>query len=263
MEQPPDNAAHQQQRNEDRDQRNADRYDGEADLARALDRRLQRRGAGLEMAEDVFHHHDRVIDHEADGDGQRHQRKIVQAVTEEIDDGDGAEQRQRHRGARNERGVDAAQEQQDHQHDQRARQRQRELDVLDRSANGLGAIDDDIEMDAGGNERAHSPQGGLDVVHGVDHVGAGLLEHQEHNGDVVAMQRAERDVLRSVDGLADVADMNRGAVAIGDDDAVVVVRLGQLIVGGDGEALLLAEQRTLGGVGGGVDERGSHVLQGE
>src|SRR5580704_10395608 len=114
VEQAADDAAHQQQRNEHRDQRNADRYDGEADLARALDRRLQRRGAGLEMAKDVFHDDDRVIDHETDGDRQRHQRKIVQTVTEEIDDGDGAQERQRHRGAGNERGLDAAQEQQDH-----------------------------------------------------------------------------------------------------------------------------------------------------
>ena len=44
-------------------------------------------------------------------------------------------------------------------------------------------------------------------------------------------------VLRAGDGVADVADANRRAVAIGDDDVVVVVGLGQLIVGGDGEAL--------------------------
>ena len=52
---------------------------GKADLARALDRRLQRCGAGLEMAENILHHDDGVVDHEADGDGQRHQRQIVQA----------------------------------------------------------------------------------------------------------------------------------------------------------------------------------------
>src|SRR6202030_681553 len=63
------------------------------------------------------------------------------------------------------------------------------------------------------------------------------------------------------DGPADVARVNRRAVAVGNDDVVVVVRLGQLIVGDDGEALLLAEQRALGHVGRGTGERGTHVLQ--
>ena len=70
VEQAADDAAHQQQRNEDGDQRNADRQHGEADFARALDRRLQRRRASFEVAEDVLDDDDGVVDHEADGDGQ-------------------------------------------------------------------------------------------------------------------------------------------------------------------------------------------------
>jgi hypothetical protein len=36
----------------------------------------------LDKARDVLDHHDRIIDEEADGDGQRHQREIVEAVAE-------------------------------------------------------------------------------------------------------------------------------------------------------------------------------------
>ena len=79
-EQAADDAAHQQQRNEYGDQRDADGHDGEADLARALERRLQRRQTGLDVPVDVLQHHDGIIDHETDGDGQRHQRQVVQAV---------------------------------------------------------------------------------------------------------------------------------------------------------------------------------------
>ena len=34
----------------------------------------------LDMARDVLQHHDRVVDDEADGDGEGHQREIVEAV---------------------------------------------------------------------------------------------------------------------------------------------------------------------------------------
>ena len=37
----------------------------------------------LDVAVDVLEHHDGVVDHEADGDGERHQRQIVQAVAEQ------------------------------------------------------------------------------------------------------------------------------------------------------------------------------------
>ena len=47
-------------------------------------------------------------------------------------------------------------------------------------------------------------------------------------------------VLRAVDRVADVLDPHRRAVAIGDDHVVIVGRLGELIVGGDGEALRVA-----------------------
>ena len=45
-----------------------------------LQRRLEGRHALLQIARDVLDHHDRVVHHEAGGDGQRHQRKIVEAV---------------------------------------------------------------------------------------------------------------------------------------------------------------------------------------
>ena len=131
VEQPSDNAAHQQQWNENCDQRNADRKHGKADLPRALDRRLQRRGAGLQVPEDVLDDDDGIVDHESDRDGQRHQRQIVEAKAGQIDDCCGAKQRQWHGGARDEGGMQAAQEQQDDEHDQGAGQQQGKFDVLD------------------------------------------------------------------------------------------------------------------------------------
>jgi hypothetical protein len=33
---------------------------------------------GFQMARDVLHHHDGIVDHEAGGNGQRHQRQVVE-----------------------------------------------------------------------------------------------------------------------------------------------------------------------------------------
>ena len=52
----------------------------------ALERRLQRRFALLDVARDVLDHDDGVVDDEAGGDGQRHQREVVQAVAEQVHD---------------------------------------------------------------------------------------------------------------------------------------------------------------------------------
>ncbi len=43
-----------------------------------LQRRLHRLHALFDVARNVFDHDDRIVHHESGGDGQRHQRKIVQ-----------------------------------------------------------------------------------------------------------------------------------------------------------------------------------------
>ena len=62
-----------------------------------FERRGQRILAFFHVAEDVFQHDDRVVDHQADRQGQRHQRQIVEAIAEHVDDGEGADQRRAER----------------------------------------------------------------------------------------------------------------------------------------------------------------------
>ncbi len=73
-EQAADDIAHEQERDQHRDQRDGERDDREADLACALQRRVERLHAVLDMALDILDHHDRVVDDEASRDGERHQR---------------------------------------------------------------------------------------------------------------------------------------------------------------------------------------------
>ena len=55
----------------------------------------------FDIARDVFDHHDRVVDHEAGRDRQRHQRQVVEAVAEQVHHAEGADERQRDGDARN------------------------------------------------------------------------------------------------------------------------------------------------------------------
>ena len=104
--------------------------------------------AFLDVAVDVLDHDDGVIDHEADRDGQRHQRQVVQAVA--------AAHTSAPTVAASESGTvmagitvaaDVPQEQEDHHHDQADRQDQRELHVVDGGPDRLGPVGHDLDMD--------------------------------------------------------------------------------------------------------------------
>ncbi len=71
--------------------------DGEADLARAVQRRLQRALALLHVADDVLDHDDGVVDDEAGADRQRHQRQIVEREAGNPHHGECRDDRQRQR----------------------------------------------------------------------------------------------------------------------------------------------------------------------
>jgi hypothetical protein len=98
-EQASNDAAHQQERYQNRDQRDADRDDGEDDFARAPERRREGLLALFDIAGDVLQHHDSVVHYKAHSDGQGHQRQIVEAVADEPHQGAGPQQRERHRDA--------------------------------------------------------------------------------------------------------------------------------------------------------------------
>ena len=96
--------------------------------------------AGLDVARDVLDDDNRVVHHEPGGDGQRHQRQVVDGVMQQVHQRHGAEQRQRDGDAGNEGCGRVAQEQEDHQDNQRDGDGKRELDVLHRAADGGGAV---------------------------------------------------------------------------------------------------------------------------
>ena len=165
--------------------------------------------------------------------------------------------------ARDESDAQIAQEQQDHQHDQRDGERKREFDVMDRGADGLGAVRQDVDADRRRHHRSEPRQRRLDLIDRLDDVGAGLLEHDQEHRALAVVPGAGIEIFGPLDRLADVLDPDRGTIAIGDDDVAIVFRFGELIVGGEREAPIVAVDAALGRIGGCRAEHGAHILERE
>src|SRR4029077_12149983 len=136
------------------------------------------------------------------------------------------------------------QEYENHHHHQRDGEQQRELHVVDRSTDGLGAIGNDIDLDGGGYRRLEHRQHRLDATHRLDDVGPGLALDRQDDRPLLVEPGGNQLVLPGTDGAADIAYADRRPVAIGDDQVGVLVGLEQLIVGIEREGLARAVERT-------------------
>ena len=140
-EETPEDPAHQRIGMNTASRETGDRDDREADFFGAAQRRLAWRCPPLQMAHDVFDDDDGVIHDKAGGNGQRHERQVVEAVAEEIHDAEGADERHRHRHARDEGGAHVPEKDEHHQDDEHDRETQGELHLMHRGADGRGTID--------------------------------------------------------------------------------------------------------------------------
>ncbi len=261
VEEAPDDAAHQGDRQEHRRQRQAHRQHGEAHLACALKRGLEARHAVLDMAGDVLQHHDGVVDHEAGRHRQRHQRQIVERIAQEVHCPERPDQRQRHGDGRNDRGAPVPQEQVDDEHHQQDRQDHRALHVAQRILDRAGAVDGDGELDGGRQRGLQLRQHRLHLGDGLDDIGTRRAE-QDHQDGGLAVRHAEiAHVLDAVAHHRDVAQPHRRVVAIGHDQRLVLGRRLRGVVDIDLEALGALLHRALGRIGVGRRQRGAHVFE--
>ena len=100
----------------------------------------------------------------------------------------------------------------------------------------------------------------LHAVHHLDHVGARLALHVHDDGGRVVHPRGEVRVLGAVDDVGDVREVDRRAVAVGDDDRAVLGGAAQLVVGVDGVGARGAVEAALGLVHVGRGDGGAHVV---
>ena len=151
-----------------------------ADLVHALDGGLARSKPRRDVALDVLHDDDRVVDHDADREHEAEQGEIVEREAEQRHEEERADQRYRDGDQRNDRGAPGLQEDHDHQHDQRDGLEDGLLHRVDRLLDELRRVVDD----GGTSRRAESAAAncchrGADGLGGRERVRARPLEHRD------------------------------------------------------------------------------------
>ncbi len=222
-------AAEERDRDEYRGQRQHDRDDRPGHLAHRLDRRIARRQAVLaHVALDVFQHDDRIVDDDADREHHREQRQRVDRVAERIDAREGADQRHRHRGERNDRRAPALQEQVDDEKHEQHRLAERLQHFADRHFDEArrvvrNRVRQVLRESASRARRLRR----LHALRDVERIGAGRQEDADERRVLAVEPADELVVLRSELDARDVAQAHRRAVGIrADDDLLEFLRLG-------------------------------------
>ena len=99
------------------------------------------------------------------------------------------------------------------------------------------------------------------MVHHLDDIGAGLLGDKYQNGGHAIEGAQVADIFHPVGYVGHVLQPHRRAVAIGDDQGLVVGSQGGDVIGIDLEGLAVLLNVALGAVGIGGADRGAHVFQ--
>ena len=187
----------------------------EADFPGADERRLERRLAQLDVARDVLEHDDRVVDDQAGGDDQRHQRQVVEREAPQVHHREAADERDRHGGDRDDRGAEAGQEQQHDEDDERHGDEQRALAprAASRGCPASGRWRRARSTPAGRNARS-AGSCAVDGVHRLDDVGVGLAADDQQHRRLVVEEAGVEAVLDAVVDVGDVRQAHRRAVAV-------------------------------------------------
>ncbi len=204
-EEQPGNSGDEGGRNENRAKRQGNGNQRAADLVHGGISGVAGAEPPLQIALDIFHHDDRVIDHDADGKDETEQRQIIERYAEHVEDGEGADQRYRNGDHRNDGGAPILQKQADHPDDQQYRDEDGADDFADRLADENRRIVDDLVAHTRRKilgERFHRRE---DFVLDFERVRAGLGEYQQRQARSTIRERGRAVVCRADFDAADIA----------------------------------------------------------
>ena len=257
-----DDSAHQHQWDEHRDQRQADRYDGEPDLAGAFERRFSGLKTFLDVALDIFQHDDGVVDNKANGDRLRPmsdrlsrlkparyiKAKVPTSAKGTVTLGIMVAERLR----RNRKITKTTSAMVNIKVNCTSLTEARIVVVRSLMMSVLNS-----RRNRGLQLRQHR----LDPVNRFDHVGARLLQNGENYGSLVVRPRSKLAAFRPINSLADIAHAHRRAVLVGDDGVVPRLRIEQLVIVIDRECAGCTVDAALRAVGRYIHDRGAQVFE--
>ena len=213
-------AADEAERHEHRDQHQRDGDNRSRHFVHGAIGRIARRESFLNIAFDVFHHNDRVIDHDADRKHQSEQTQRVNRVAEQQQHREGADDRDRHGDQGNDRRAPCLQEQNDDQHHEGDSFQQGVDHGFDRSADEPRRIVGDAIIDALRHVLLDLLHDRVDFVGDRERVGAGCLEDADADRRFVVDLRTQRIFGRAQLDPGDVAQAGDFAVLPGLDDDI-------------------------------------------
>ena len=165
-----DDPVHEGNRNKDGDNGPGAGHDGDADFGRAFRRGLHGGHAFLELAVDAFENHDCVVDEKADRDRECHEGQVVEREIGDVEREESGDQRCGHGDCHDHGRAEVEQEgHRDDNHEENA-QHDVEADVVDRILDEQRCVAGEDHVDAGGQERAHLLDLGLDGLGDLDRV---------------------------------------------------------------------------------------------
>ena len=220
-----DDAAHEGHGQEHRHDAEGRGEHGEADLVGAVDGGLTVRLAEADMAHDVLAHHDRIVDQDADGEAQRHQGQHIQGEAEGGHHHEGAEHRDRQGKAGDDGAAPGMQEQEDDGDREQAALDHSLLDVVDRVLDAARAVAHDLELDVLGQGGLQLGNGAADTAGHFDRIGPLRLHHVDGKRPLAVQHGHVLEFLLAVDHGGDLAEIDGGLAAAGDDQIGEVARI--------------------------------------
>ena len=178
----------------------------------------------IDVSLHVFDDHDGVIDHESRGQRDAEQRQRVDGETEDLDEGERTDQRNRDGDRRNDGGAPVQQEEEDHDDDDEDRFFQGGDHFSHRVANhGRGVEGDDV-LDAGRERLRQLGQRRFRLFVHVECVGIRELLNTDANGFVSAVHQVRVVALGPDLGAPNVFQLNDSVAGVLEDDVLEFVR---------------------------------------
>ena len=235
----------------------------EPNLFGTLERGFEGRIALLDVPSDILDHDNGIVHDKTRGNGQRHERQVVEAESQKIHDPEGPDNGKRNGDGRDGRRGQIAQEEKNDQDNEGHSQQQFKLHVTDRGADGGRTVGQDANLHGGRQGTLQLGQEPLDAIHDFDHIGAGLpLNIQKDRGRFIHPRRLF-EIFHIVVGIGDIRQHDRSPVSIGDDQFPVFAARKELIVGPDIERLPGTVKAAFRLIDVGCRQCGAEVFQGE
>ena len=223
---PPDDPLHERDGQEHGDERQRRGQHGQADLARSLDRRLERIHAlFFDEAVDIFQHHDRVVNHDTDGKRQGQQGHAIERKVHGVHQRKRADDRGGNGDGRNDGRAPVPEEDQDDDRGKNAAQFEMLLHRIGRGLDVLGLVAGDADFVARRQPFFDVCQFLFQRVNRRHGVQARLLADGEQHGRNAVQQGRRVLVLHAVFHMPDIGNTNKRAAFFGDHDVVEVLRV--------------------------------------